>query len=133
MVGCPHRLRAPIGSRTKYPCDACAPYGPPGWPRWAIAMTVDYGPRLSRAAVGGATAVPTIPPPPAPVTVAGLVRAVRESLDRIVAHPTLIERAQQVVIEQGDLNIVMQPQTEADQRANIIRMTAEQAIRFRSR
>ena len=50
-VGCPHRLNQPIGPRTGTPCDVCASHGLPGWPRLAIAMTVDYGPRLARSAV----------------------------------------------------------------------------------
>ena len=62
-VGCPHRLRQPITWRTAYPCEQCAPFGPPRWPRWAIALTVDYRPRLPRLSEV-AIEPPRLPKPP---------------------------------------------------------------------
>ena len=131
MVGCPHKVRSPIGSRTKYPCAACAPFGPPGWPRWAIAMTVDYGPRLSAGAVKGVARTPEPPAPVRPVVTAQtLADAARALRNVVVAHPTLV---QSVALEPGDLNVVMHEQTDADFRANVIRFEAVQQMRLRRR
>ena len=111
-VGCPHRLRQSIGERTARPCAACAPIGPPGWPRYAWAMTVDYGSPLARMA------------PPVPDPVAPMPEALRRVLGRlretarevgVVAQVSLGQAISDLVdrtrIEHGPLNIVVAEQT----------------------
>lgn len=133
VVGCPHRLRQFIGSRTAHPCPACAPFGPPGWPRLAIALTVDYGPRLSVKATEGVVVTPEPPAPVRPVVTAQTLAQAALALRKVVAHPTLVDAVQAVTIERSAPQMFVQQQTAEERAANVVRMAIAEELRLRHR
>lgn len=132
LVGCPHRLSAPISWRTKYPCPLCRDAGFPGL--WAIALTVDYRPRrrgLADAAVSTLLVTGIPPAPPRPVhDFRTIAQAMTEALRSNHHARGLVDS---LVIEQSVPQMVVQPQTPADVAAEVVRMQFTQQFRLRHR
>lgn len=133
-VGCPHRLRSPIGPNTRIPCDWCVITfrgWPPGWPRYAWAITVDRGPRLAQAAASAPRPVAA----PAAVRPGWRAAATPEVLTQ--ASDALQKALGRVAVELGAAiqtsGVVIQQvaQTTEDQMLNRLRFEAAQEVRSR--
>lgn len=125
-VGCPHRLRQPIGPHTRFPCPACTAYGPPGWPRLAIAMTVDHGPRLGSAAVEGVEPdVEPILPERYREVMCNLAKAMSAAVQPLVDWKA--DAVKRVTIGHGPMQVTTERASDA------IRVRVEQEMRLRSR
>lgn len=127
LVGCPHRLRGPIGPNTAKPCAACAAFGVP--PRWAIALTVDR-PRLAERAVAGVEAVP----PPPRRTYRPPVTPLARAIEQIDAAGQQISAAARQALSEVRVNmgplVIETHAAAASADRDVIRMTARQRMRF---
>ena len=132
IVGCPHRLRQPIGPSTKYPCPGCAALGVP--PRWATALTI-HPSRIRPRVADMATAAPRpVADPLASIEVDRLAPIMQAAADVLniaaTAVAPLVEAVRSLPIQMGAIEVHTMPRTNADFMRNVVRMQATSIVKM---